>query len=195
MAATGSFAAIIAYAQGQTDDSELTTFEEAMAPEETTTAANATDQTNETTTTASAAIDSACTPVMTAEDGANQTVTSSLNVTGGPSTGGLNASDITANETTTATIGAAENATATAGLNDSQTATLDALIENACDAIRDGKSVTALGFLATAQDVLNNAETGTETAAQTEANEVEDVDEPNDVDVGEEEDVDLPGEE
>ena len=83
------------------------------------------------------------------------------------------------NKTTTMTAEelSEEAETMTAGLNDTHVATLDELIENACDAIRDGKSVTALGFLQTARDVLSEA-SETETAAE-------------DVEVEDEEPVDL----
>ena len=118
------------------------------------------EQDDEETFTASTVADSECSSVITAEDG-----TVSLNST----------------TTMTAEELSEEAETMTAGLNDTQVATLDEMIENACDAIRDGKSVTALGFLQSARDILNEAETGT-----AQADEAEDGDEPGDVDAADE---------
>lgn len=54
------------------------------------------------------------------------------------------------------------------------TAELDKLIENACVAIREGESVTALGHLQTARDILSIA---SEIEAEEEAEEPEEEDE------------------
>jgi hypothetical protein len=97
---------------------------------------------------------------MSAKTTANASSSDTMNTT---STNASMSSDIN-NTTSTA---------ATSNLNDTQTAMLSELIENACDAIRHDKSVTALGFLATAQDILNQAETATTTAGVTDDVEAE----------------------
>lgn len=169
LAATG----VLAYGQNNTG-SNMTTFEEQANATDTaftnmtetaTASSNATndtaEQADEATFTASASADSECSPVITTDDGAASNGTTSF----------------------IGTLSEDEAATMTASLDDSQAATLDALIENACDAIRDGKSVTALSFLSAAQDVLNNADTE---AAEAEG-EVQDEDESGNVDAADEE--------
>jgi hypothetical protein len=171
LAATG----IVAY--GQNNTGNLTAFDESnatgTASANVTTSSNATttnDTSEEVTFTASSEPNSQCSSVITVDDG-----TVSLNST----------------TTMTAEALSEEAETMTAGLNDTQVASLDQLIENACDAIREGKSVTALGHLQAARDILSGAET-TETAGD--EFEVEDEDEAGDIDVEDEEDEDLEGE-
>jgi hypothetical protein len=169
LAATG----VLAYAQNNTG-SNTTMFGETNATDtastsnmtETSASQNATEASEETFT-ASAEPNSECSTVYTPEGSVslNSTVT------------------MTAEEVSE------EAETMTAGLNDTHVATLDELIENACDAIRDGKSVTALGFLSTARDVLSEA-SETET---TDEGEVED--EPVDLEDLEAEDLEAGGNE
>jgi hypothetical protein len=139
LAATG----VLAY--GQNSTSNTTTLEETNSTDtasnnmtETTTSSSESDDTgeqDEETFTASAVADSECSSVFTTEGAV------SLNST----------------MTMTAEEISEEAGTMTAGLDDSQIASLDQLIENACDAIREGKSVTALGHLQAARDVLSTA--------------------------------------
>ena len=125
---------IVAY--GQNNTGNMTAFDQTNATGDTG------EQTEEETFSASAVADSECSSVITVDDG-----TVSLNST-----------------TTMTTEELSEEAeTMTAGLNDTHVASLDQLIENACDAIREGKSVTALGHLQTARDILSEA-SETETA-------------------------------
>jgi hypothetical protein len=165
LAATG----VLAYAQNNTG-SNMTALEEltnatssassnATETTSSTTASNNDEENDETTSTASAAVDSECTPVITTEDGAAVNDVTSL----------------------AGTMSDEEIETMTAGLNDTQFATLDQLIENACDAVRDGKSVTALGYLSTARDILNDA-SETDTAEAQDDDQVEDEDESSNVD-------------
>jgi hypothetical protein len=166
LAATG----IVAY--GQNNTGNLTAFDETNATG--TTSANMTDTTTndtseEETFTASTEPNSQCSSVITAEDGT-----------------------VSLNSTTTMTAEELSDGTMTAGLNDTEIASLDQLIENACSAIREGQSVTALGHLQAARDILSGA-SGTETA-EVEAEgevEVEDEDEAGDIDVEDEEDEGL----
>ena len=170
LAATG----IVAYGQNITGN--MTAFDGTNATDTassnmTDTTANETDTaTNDTseeeTFTASSEPNSQCSSVITVDDGT-----------------------VSLNSTTTMTAEELSDGTMTAGLNDTQIASLDQLIENACSAIREGKSVTALGHLQTARDILSGA-SGTETAeveAEDEV-EVEDEDEVGDIDVEDEED-------
>lgn len=123
------------------------------------------EEPEEETFAASAVADSECSSVITAEDGT-----------------------VSLNNTVTMTAEELGDETKTAELNDTQIASLDQLIENACEAIRDGKSLTALGYLQTARDILSDT-------SETEvAEEPEDEDEAGDFDVDEQEDPDLAGE-
>ena len=171
LAATG----IVAY--GQNNTGNMTMFDKTNATD--TSSSNMTDTTaNETDTaateeeetfTASTEPNSQCSSVITVDDGT-----------------------VSLNSTLTMTAEELSDETMTAGLNDTQVASLDQLIENACSAIREGKSVTALGHLQTARDILSGA-SGTETA-EVEAEgevEVEDEDEAGDIDVEDEEDEGL----
>jgi hypothetical protein len=163
LAATG----ILAYGQNNTDNmTSLDANATGTASANTTSTSNATEDTGEETFTASAEPNSQCSSVYTTEGA------------------------VSLNSTTTMTAEALseEAETMTAGLNDTQVASLDQLIENACDAIREGKSVTALGHLQAARDILSGAET-TETAGD--EFEVEDEDEAGDIDAEDEEDVDA----
>jgi len=190
VAAMGSFAAIIAYAQQYSaDNSHMTTFEEeANASDDTTMStdtssqqtANSTSndtrtQSDETTTASTFVEDSACAPVLTASDTglSDSTRLASLEDDDNGSTDSSGTSSSLSNTTTAAT-----------GQNDTQSASLESLIESACDAIRDGKSVTALGFLSSAQEILNG-DAGTQAASQIDLQEddviAEDQDEPGDI--------------
>ncbi|MGI0048355.1 MAG: hypothetical protein ACREAW_02345 [Nitrososphaera sp.] len=168
LAATG----IVAY--GQNNTGNMTTFDETNATDTsssnmTDTTANETDTaaTEEETFTASTEPNSQCSSVITADDGT-----------------------VSLNSTTTMTAEELSDGTMTAGLNDTQVASLDQLIENACDAIREGKSVTALGHLQAARDILSGA-SETETAEAGDEGEVEDEDEAGDIDTEDEEDEGL----
>ena len=181
MAATG----VLAYAQNNTGSNTTALQEQLNATSAATLNSNETasssgaapqddsDQADETTSTASAAVDSECTPVITTEDGVALNGATSL---------------------TGRTLDEDALQTMTAGLNDTQFSSLDELIENACDAVRDGKSVTALGFLSAARDILNDA-SEIETAEAQGGDEVADEDEPGDVDAASDvEDNDESGE-
>jgi hypothetical protein len=160
---------IVAYGQNYTDNT--TSLGETNATNTTDTGMNETgtaaieeeveEEPEDETFTASAEPDSQCSSVITAENG-----------------------NVSLNNTVTMTAEALSDETMTAGLNDTQIASLDQLIENACSAIREGKSVTALGHLQTARDILSAA-SETEVAEEPEA---EDEDEPDDIDVEDEED-------
>jgi cytoskeletal protein RodZ len=161
LAATG----IVAY--GQNNTGNMTMFDQTNATNTassnmTDTTANETDTTatndtsEEETFTASAVADSECSSVITVDDGT-----------------------VSLNSTTTMTAEELSDGTMTAGLNDTEIASLDQLIENACSAIREGKSVTALGHLQTARDILSEA-SGTETAEAGDEGEVEDENEAGD---------------
>jgi hypothetical protein len=169
LAATG----IVAY--GQNNTGNMTMFDGTNATD--TASSNMTDTTaNETDTaateeeetfTASTEPNSQCSSVITVDDGT-----------------------VSLNSTLTMTAEELSDETMTAGLNDTQVASLDQLIENACSAIREGKSVTALGHLQAARDILSGA-SGTETAEVEAEGEVEDEDEAGDIDVEDEEDEGL----
>jgi len=170
LAATG----ILAYGQNGTN---ITSSDDnatgRVASNATESAANATGAaaTNDTsnrdeTFTASATANSECSPVITTDDGV--AVDGASTLIAGVDEDKLN--------------------TMTASLNDTAAASVDELIAQACDAIRDGKSVTALGLLQSVRDIINeSSETqaaGADDQAADDSGEVEDEDEPGDVDVG-----------